>query len=252
MTWPSRDVIREALRILVTQAPGPIADAPSPIRLATIVIAADTPISVVILRKAYARLGYAVEISRYPAEVALRLADAGREDGEVQRINGLSKHYPNLVQLHPAINYIEAAVFSAGRDIPLDGWSSLQPYRVGVMRGIKFAEFNTRGMNRTLVGDYTALFQMLGEGRYDVAVSPRMMGILELKRLGTTGISPVEPPLERFPVFHYIHRSRAELAPKLEVVFQSMQETGELTAIRQQVIAELMRWAEKGQPLCEG
>ena len=30
-----------------------------------------------------------------------------------------------------------------------------------------------------------------------------------------------------------------------------MQETGELTAIRQRVIAELMRRAEKGLPICD-
>ena len=37
----------------------------------------------------------------------------------------------------------------------------------------------------------------------------------------------------------------------LEVVFRNMQETGELTAIRQRVVAELMRRAEQGLPICE-
>lgn len=211
----------------------------------------DTVISEVILRKAYARLGYRVEIAKYPGERALKLADGGRADGDVQRIDGLGRHYPNLVQLRPAINYIEGSAFTAGKALTINGWDSLRPYRIGLIRGIKFAELNTVGMNRDLVGDYGALFKMLRKGRFELGVSPRLNGLYQLKRLHIEGIAPLEPPVARFDLYHYLHRSRTELAPKLEAIFRDMQASGELSAIRQAVIVELLRRAEQGLPICD-
>ncbi len=221
------------------------------IRLVAAANTVDTVIAEVILRKAYARLGHRVAITKYPAERALKLADGGRADGDVQRIDGLGKHYPNLIQLYPAINYIEGSAFTAGKDITINGWDSLRPHRIGLIRGIKFAELNTVGMDRHFVGDYGALFRMLRKGRFELGVSPRLNGLYQLKRLNMNGISVLDPPVARFDLYHYLHRSRAELAPKLEAVFRDMQAGGELSAIRQSVIAELRRRAEQGLPICD-
>lgn len=223
----------------------------SVIRLAVAANTVDTVVSEVIVREAYERIGYRVEITKYPPERALKLADSGRADGDVQRIDGLSEHYPNLIQLQPAINYIEGSVFTAGKDISVDGWDSLRPYRIGLIRGIKFAELNTKGMDRHLVGNYPALFTMLDKGRFDLIVSPRLNGSYQLKRLHIEGIDLIEPPVARFDLYHYIHSSRADLGPKLEAVFQEMQATGELESIRERVIAELMRRAAEGLPVCD-
>ena len=222
------------------------------IRLVAAANTADTAVSEVILGKAYARLGYRLEVARYPAERALRLADAGRADGDVQRIDGLASHYPNLLQLKPAINYIEGSAFTADRAISIEGWESLRPYRIGFIRGIKFAELNTVGMDRHPVGDYQALFKMLIKGRFDLGVSPRLNGLYQLKQLGLEGVTPLDPPLARFDLYHYLHRSHAQLAPKLEAVFREMQASGELTAIREAVVSRLLGHSEQGLPACGG
>ncbi len=222
------------------------------IRLVAAANTADTLVSEVILVKAYARLGYRLEIARYPAERALRLADAGRADGDVQRIAGLASRYPNLLQLQPAINYVEGSAFAADKAIRIEGWESLRPYRIGFIRGIKFAELNTMGMDRHAVGDYQALFRMLVKGRFDLGVSPRLNGLYQLKRLGVEGVTPMDPPLARFDLYHYLHRSHAQLAPKLEAIFREMQVSGELTAIREAIVNELLGRADQGLPTCGG
>ena len=229
----------------------PAAAEPARIRLVAAADTVDTVISEVIVRKAYARLGYQTEIVRYPAERALQLADSGRADGDVQRIAGLATHYPNLIQLQPPINYIEGSVFTAGKKITVAGWESLRPYRIGLIRGIKFAELNTAGMDRDIVGNYPALFTMLEKGRFDLVVSPRLNGSYQLLRLRIAGIAPLEPAIERFELYHYIHRQRAELAPGLEAVFRDMEAAGELRAIRRRVVAELLRRARAGLPICD-
>jgi len=67
----------------------------------------DSAISAVVLREAYRRLGYKLEIRALPAERALLMSNEGDLDGESQRISGLSTSYPNLIQVLPAVSDIE-------------------------------------------------------------------------------------------------------------------------------------------------
>ena len=167
------------------------------VRLVAAAGSVDTVIGEVVLREAYHRLGYRLEVTRYPAERAIRLANQGRFDGEVQRIDRIGDSYPNLVQLYPAINYIDGGVFAARDDIHIESWEEMRPYRWGLIRGIKFAERSTEGMDRYIVGGYNRLFTMLKHERIDLAVSPFLSGAYNLKRGGFDTIKPAGPALER-------------------------------------------------------
>ncbi len=225
--------------------------ASEPIRLVTAAGSVDTVIAEVILREAYGRLGYRVEVTRYPAERAIRMANQGRFDGEVQRIDGVADSYPNLVQLYPSINHVEGGVFTARDDLVIESWEDMRPYSCGIIRGIKFAERSTEGMDRYIVGGYNRLFTMLTHERFDLAVSPFVSAAYNLKRGGFDNIRPAGPVLERFELYHYLHRSRTDLKPEIEAELARMSENGELTAIREVVIREIMRRAEEGLALCD-
>jgi polar amino acid transport system substrate-binding protein len=211
----------------------------------------DTVISEVITRRAYGRLGIAVEIRKYPGERALRLANSGRVDGEVQRIDGITATYRNLVQVRPAINFIEGAVFSHGKTFMVAGWQSLRPYRIGYIRGIKFAEQNTRDMDSHGTGDYTRLFQMLRTKRFDIIVSPRLNGLYQMLKLGVEDVVELKPAIMRFDLFHYLNKKHAALAPKIGAVFTEMKKGGELASIRAHVISVLMERAARKLPVCD-
>ncbi len=226
--------------------------ASEPIRLVTAAGSVDTVIAEVILREAYGRIGHRLEVTRYPAERAIRLANQGRFDGEVQRIDGVADSYPNLVQLYPAINHIEGGVFTARDDLVIQSWEDMRPYSCGIIRGIKFAERSTEGMDRYIVGGYNRLFTMLTHERFDLAVSPFVSAAYNLKRGGFDNIKPAGPVLERFELYHYLHRSRTDLMPRIEAELARMSESGELTDIREKVIREIMRRADEGLELCDG
>lgn len=86
----------------------------------------DTVISEVITREAYKRIRITVKIPKYPGERALRLANSGKVDGEVQRIKGIAASYHNLIQVYPAINFIEGTVFTRTQTFIVQGWNSLK------------------------------------------------------------------------------------------------------------------------------
>ncbi|MEH6631279.1 MAG: transporter substrate-binding domain-containing protein [Halopseudomonas aestusnigri] len=211
----------------------------------------DTVISEVILRTAYQRIGIEIYIEKHPGERALRLANSGEVAGDVQRIDGLSAKYTNMIQIRPAINFIEGSAFSKSQTIPIDGWKSLQDYRIGLIRGIKFAENNTKGMDTYVARDYASLFRMLNKDRIDVAISPRLNGLYQIKRFGIHDVTPLSPAIARFELFHYLHKKHAALVPKLSAVFTEMATSGELQRIREHVIKVLMSLAEQNLPLCD-
>ncbi len=211
----------------------------------------DTVTSEVITRRAYKRIGIDVQIRKFPGERALRLANSGKVDGEVQRINGIAAKYHNLIQIHPAINYIQGTVFTLAKSFKVDGWESLRPYRIGYIRGIKFAENNTVSMNSLAVSDYQTMFQMLRKKRFDIIVSPRLNGIYQMKQLGIKKIKELNPAIMRFNLYHYLNNKHVALVPKISAVFKKMQASGELTKIRNQVITVLMKRAEQKLPICD-
>ncbi len=211
----------------------------------------DTVISEVILREAYRRLGIDIVIKKYPGERAIRMANLGKVDGEVQRIDGINANYPNLIQIQPPINYIEGVVFSKSVTFKVDGWESLRPYRIGIIRGIKFAEANTVGMKVSSVSDYAALFNMLDKNRFDIIVSPRLNGEYQIKQLGVKGLRELSPSIMRFDLFHYLNKKDKDLVPAISKILRSMKESGELESIRRRVISVLLDRAEKKLPICD-
>ncbi len=211
----------------------------------------DTVISEVITRKAYARIGIKVQIKKFPGERALRLANSGKVDGEVQRINGISANYHNLIQIYPAINFIEGSVFTRTKKFKVDGWNSLKPYKIGYIRGIKFAERNTRNMNSNAVSDYKIMFNMLKKNRFEIIISPRLNGHYQLRQLSIEGVYDLKPAIKRFDLFHYLHQKHVNLVPRISTVFKEMAAKGELKQIRDHVVKVLMERASLGLPVCD-
>src|SRR4029079_1090827 len=89
-----------------------------------------------ILRAIYGRLNIAVEFADVPGKRALALSSAGELDGEVHRIANIAQTYPTLLQVSPAINYIEPSVFTTALRFDVRGWDSIRNYSIGIVRGV--------------------------------------------------------------------------------------------------------------------
>jgi ABC-type amino acid transport substrate-binding protein len=211
----------------------------------------DTVVGEVIIREAYRRLGIEVQIKKYPAERAIRLANYGEVDGEVQRIDGIAKKYKHLIQIWPPVNFLEAAVFSKSVAFDVLGWESLRPYRIGFIRGIKFAERYTADMNAHAVSGYPALFRMLGKGRFDIVLSPGINGRFHMKQAGVKDVHELKPAVMHFDLFHYLHRKNANLVSRISAVLDEMKQSGELQELRQHVFSVLMTLAKDKLPICD-
>ena len=175
------------------------------------------------LEEAYKRIGEEVRFTHLPAERSLISSNAGLVDGEMFRVDNIHEQYTNLLKVPTSFIVAENVAFSKKLTIRIDGYISLKPYRIGFRRGLKIAEMSTKEFPRVYPVDETKIaFLMLNAGRVDVVIEERLTGLDYVKRLNLKGINVLEEPVDRLPLFHYVHKKNRDLVPKLDAVFQAM------------------------------
>ena len=201
--------------------------------------AVNSEIGMDVLRKAYSKLGIKIKYRPLPGERALRVANSGKVDGEVFRIANVQKRYKNLIQVPTQINTLPAVAYTKNKEIKIDGWASLKPYRIGIQVGIKFAERGTRAMNPTRVDTNEQLFKMLDSGRIDIAIAAQTNGLKAIKKIKAKQIYSLAPPIDEFPLYHYLHKKNSHLVKKLNAILIKMTQQGEVKAIRDRYLKKL-------------
>ena len=212
------------------------------IRLARIADIPDQFVGGEMLRAVYAKLNIKLEFEDVPGKRALALSSAGEVDGEIQRIGTLSRDYPTLIQVTPAINYIEPAVFTAKLHFDVDGWNSIKDYSVGIVRGVGSSEAGTRGMDRvTATTSLENMVRMLDADRFDVMVTDLFSGLVAVRKLNLQArIYPLSPSLERIRIYHYLHERHRDLVPKVGKVIEQMEASGELATLREALVKQVL------------
>jgi hypothetical protein len=223
-----------------------IASAQQPLTFTQIVDTPDQAIGAVIVKAAYEKLDIPVKFVILPGKRALVESSQGRADGEVHRIVEIGDEYPTLLRVPTHINYIEPSVFSKRHEFDVTDCAALQGYQIGIVRGVKHSQLCTQDMKNVFVGDdLTGVMRMLNAGRVELLITARINGLLMAKGLGLDAIKPLSPPLSRFWVYHYLHERHKKLVPSIDAIFKAMQASGELEALREQAVQQLMQNAGK-------
>lgn len=192
-----------------------------------------------LMQEAFRRIGWQVRIVFNPTERSLADVNAGLLDGELNRIEGMEKNFPNLVRVPEANMTMEFVAF-AKRPYSIDGWQSIENLHIGIVRGWKILENNTRGFAHvTLVPTETELFTMLHKGRIDVALYDKLTGCEQLSLRGLEDIRHLAPPLASKDMFLYVHRKHAALAPAVAGALKEMKQDGTYDRIVREATAHL-------------
>jgi ABC-type amino acid transport substrate-binding protein len=212
------------------------------IRLARIAGIPDQYVGGEMLRAVYAKLDIKLEFEDVPGKRALALSSAGEVDGEIQRIGTLSRDYPTLVQVTPAINYIEPTVFTTKLHFDVAGWNSIRDYSIGIVRGVGSSEAGTRGMAEvTATTNLESMVKMLDADRFELMVTDLFSGLVAVRKLNLQArIHPLSPPLERIHIYHYLHERHRDLVPKVGKVIAQMEASGELATLREALVKQVL------------
>ena len=233
---------RCAILLLLLVLCGSVAaeETPQPVVIAYIADSVDHHTGRAVLEEAYERLGIPVTFRGFQADEALAASNGGEVDGELQRIDGIQHRFKNLVQVPIPLNYIQVVAFSKAYRFPILGWHSLKPYTVGIVEGIQFAERGTEGMDVRVAKTYPELMTWVDEGEVDVGVVPRISGLVALRRSTHPEVKEMQGVLETLFAYHYLHRSRADLKPRLSKVLKAMLLDGTILRLRKETHARLL------------
>lgn len=190
-----------------------------------------------ILIEAYSKIGRDIEFQELPLIRAMEYANDGQVDGTFLRIAGLEQTYPNLVMIPLPIAYEDIVAYTKETEFFVDGWQSLSPYTIGLVRGFTLADINTEGMSVERVNTSEQAFLKLDAGRTDVVVELKSKQCV-LNNLDVTGIRALEPPLDKLVLYHYLHVRHKSIAAELEAVLTRMEREGELKSMQEQAIQD--------------
>jgi polar amino acid transport system substrate-binding protein len=192
-----------------------------------------------IVIEAFDRIGFDVEIVFNPTGRSLSDVNEGFADGELNRIEGMEAGFPNLVRVQEP-NMIMHFVAFAKKDLEIEGWESLRDLHIGIVKGWKILEENTKGFPHvTLVPSETELFRMLDMGRIDVALYSKLTGYEQIQQRRLTGIWHLEPPLASRNMYLYLNREHEDIVPSVAKALRSMKEDGTYMQIVEEVTSHL-------------
>ena len=233
-------MIKRVFLLFALLFPGPALASEPVVVIAVVENSADAIASKAVMERAYGQLGIPVEFRFYPAAEALAASNGGETGAELARIDGIGQVFENLLQVPIPINIIQGIAFSKKYRFPVTGWHSLRPYRIGIVKGIIFAEQQTVGMERLIFNDYQELIQAMNDDLIDVGVMPRVEGLKAISSGKNVNIFEMEGILETLFLYHYVHASRSELVDQLIPVLKKMLLAGETRKTHEEVLAAVL------------
>ncbi len=191
----------------------------------------------IVAKEAFRRAGVELRLVKLPAERALISANAGVEDGDITRIAGLEKQYPNLIRVPEKLLDWTFAAFAKNAALP-GQWDTIRPRPVGHIKGWKIYEQLMAGAPQVITADDAEqLFRLLALGRIEVALYEHWMGLALAKQQGIEDARPLQPALATREMFIYLHKRHAELVPRLAEALRALKEEGFYERARRERLA---------------
>jgi polar amino acid transport system substrate-binding protein len=181
-----------------------------------------------IIKEVFRRIGHDLEISFMTANArALANVNEGIDDGNMLRIEGMEKLFPNVRIVPEPVIYFEFVGFTKNPKIIIKEWADLEPYNVAYIRGWKIVESNvkkTQSLN--IVKNADQLFDLLRNDRTDIIIFERIRGRYILDTEEIKGVRALEPPLSSSSFYLYLHKKHVEIIPSIVAALKEMKADG--------------------------
>lgn len=181
-----------------------------------------------IVAEMFRRAGYRFKSVVLPAERGLVSANEGEIDGDMVRIAGLDKQYPNLIRIpEKVLDWEFCAFVKKNSKLTKSNYKEFRKYKTGIIRGWKIYEEKMAGSKKlVVVSNSGQLLNMLDIGNIDVALYSRSNGQHMIKALDLKDIKILEPPLDKQQMYIYLNKRHAQVVPKLAQALRDIKAEG--------------------------
>ena len=177
-------------------------------------------------RAAFGRIGVEVEVMAVPVERSMMNVNDGVDDGDIFRIAGVERDYPNLIRIPEKVLDNDFIAYTKRADIKIRNWTDLQPYVVAYGTGWRIFDRNVKGVKElTKTSSIHELFTLLEKGRADVILMDRWQGQWIVHQKGYQ-VYLQEPPLARVEMFMSLNKKHAALVPRVSQALADMKADG--------------------------
>lgn len=188
----------------------------------------------VIAGEAFRRSGVKLKLVKLPAERGLINANSGIEDGDMVRIAGLEKLYPNLIRVPEKLIDFEFAAYSKNPDISVSQ-KTIRSHVVGHVTGWKIYEHYLEGAEHIVTAnDPEQLFLLLARDRAEVVLYACWMGEARIKKLNLKGIHLLKPLVAKRAMFIYLNKRHRELVPRIAKAIRDLKREGFYEKVRRE------------------
>ncbi|MGJ8679438.1 substrate-binding periplasmic protein [Paraglaciecola sp.] len=196
-----------------------------------------------VLPQIYRKLGIDITITPLPGKRAQAHATSGKSDGEIMRIYNYGIENPTTLRVPTPYYSLETMAFvKVGNGVRISNKEDLSRFRLGKVRGVKHTNYITQGLDNVTDHDSTEqIMRLVDRGMLDVALTNTTDGLMALKMLSISTVKPMEKPLRKLALYHYIHEDHKALIPLLDAMIKEMTQTGELALITRAVEKEILQ-----------
>lgn len=185
--------------------------------------------------EAFKRLGLPLDFAVFPTVRLGVEADEGRIDGEAVRVHAYADAHPNLVRVEESVLNVDFLLYTANPVLHLGGLEDLPAsgllgeYRRGVLlcertlkKWLPAAQVSdvasTEQGLKKLLARRTDLFCELDNAMLTVQAAPEFRGAAKIRKLVNLNST--------LPLYPYLHKKNAALAPRLAAILQQMKSEG--------------------------
>ncbi|CUH82077.1 Bacterial extracellular solute-binding proteins, family 3 [Tritonibacter multivorans] len=186
-----------------------------------------------VLSEVYRRLDLPVRFVETPGLRSLQLSSMGHFAGETLRISGLTRKYPDLLQVDPPVAYMKSAAFVRRNSwVRIEKPDDLHRYTIAYLDGIVSAKRLGQYARKAMPMPTRAhALRALENGDVDAVIMGQISGQIASQRGGFRNISPEPVVLQTTSVHHYIHRKHAHLIPRVSAELAALKASGEANAL---------------------
>jgi polar amino acid transport system substrate-binding protein len=181
-----------------------------------------------LVQAVYLEIGIRPVFELLPSERGIAGANRGVYDADISRVAGQLEAYTQLMYTSEALKKTDLLPFVLrGSAIRVSGQADLRRYKVGILRGSKFAEGFARsaGLTVDLAPHPDSLLKKLELGRYEVALLTSSQWTAQSERINALA-EPAGAALASSYSFHVLNKKHADLAPKFDAALRAMKADG--------------------------
>ena len=174
------------------------------------------------------RMGVKIRLIPLPAKRAALMLASAKIHADIARVAQYQQQVPAAIRVKEAMAKMPYYVYSKQNHVDINGWQSLKPYRIVIVRGFTFVDTHLADHTVSYVDSFHAAFSFLKENRADMLLDYGVTAedLLKTAEFKDSGIRRLLPAVASISTYTFFAAKYVDLAYRYEQALLSMKADG--------------------------